>query len=149
MPGQVDLVLNVKGGRYQQVALPLAENDDGIVELMLEKVNEDPKWAALANICVQADSHGDQVCLRFQHAGRGSQQLQAKLVSGTESKLLTSDDLPGQFAIGKAVRIEMRVRPGSVWFRIGGRRPITRTVPFSPRLLSLGCSSAVCKARLT
>jgi len=149
VPGQVDLVLNVKGGQYQQVGLPLAKDDDGIVELTLAGINDDPKWAALANLCVQAELGGEQICLRFQNVARGSRQLQAKLITGTKTELLTSDDLPGDFAIGKAVKVDVHVSEGSVRFRIGGRRPITRTVPFSPRVLSLGCSSAACKARLT
>lgn len=148
-PGQIDLVLNVNGGHYQRVALPLAEKDDGVVELMLDGVNDDPKWAALANLCVQADQHAEQVCLRFQIVERGSRQLQAKLISGTETELRTTEELPGRFAIGKPIRIETRSSPGSIWFRIGGHRPITRAVPFSPRVLTFGCSSALCKARLT
>jgi hypothetical protein len=150
-PGQVDLALNVEGGKYQRIAMPLAENDNGIVDLTLERINDDPNWGALVNLCVQADPHSDQVCLRFHSIEAGSQQLQAKLVTVTEDgrKLLTSEDLPGSFVVGEAIRTDLHVSPGSVKFRINGGQPITRTLPFSPRVLTLGCSSAVCKARMT
>jgi hypothetical protein len=150
-PGQSDVALNVSGGRYQQVDMPLAENDEGAVELTLAHAHRNRKWAPLANVCVQADPHSDQVCLRFHVTAYASKDLQLKyvVVAGNGKAMLASEDLPGKFRIGDTIKIGLRVSPGSVQFRIGEAAPIIKKLSFTSRVLRFGCSSALCRFRLT
>ena len=148
--GEVTLAMNVRGGAYQQLEMPLSEHDHGDVFLSIDSVNKDPQWGATSNLCVLGKPHSDQVCLRFGKLGKEAEKLTAMkvLVREDGKALLSSETLSGSYRIGETIKVGVRVSPKMVEFTINGGEPMKRQLTFSPRILRMGCSSALCTYRV-
>jgi hypothetical protein len=149
-PGEVALSINARGGTYLQLEVPLKENDQDDVALSIDSKNDDPQWGATIVLCVLGEPPSEQVCLRFANAQKNVRVLTAlKGVVGKDGKtVLNSDDLQGSYRIGETIKVDLRVSPESVEFRINEGAPIKQRPSFAPHILRMGCSSALCTYRL-
>jgi hypothetical protein len=148
--GEVTLSMNVKGGAFQQLEMPLMANDNGSALLSIDRVNADPQWGATSNLCVLGKTDGEQVCLRFAQLTKDATVLTAiKATSREDGKtLLSSENLPGSYRIGETVKVDLRVSPEWVEFRINEGESVKQHLSFAPHILRMGCSSALCTYRL-
>jgi hypothetical protein len=148
-PGEVALSINARGGTYLQLEVPLKENDQDDVALSIDSENNDPQWGATINLCVLGEPPSEQVCLRFARAKKNGELTALKGVVGKDGKtVLNSDDLQGSYRIGETIKVDLRVSPESVEFRINEGAPIKQRPSFAPHILRMGCSSALCTYRL-
>jgi len=149
-PGEVTLSINADGGSQQQLEMPLADNDQGKVILSVASVNEDPRWGPTINVCILGTASTEQACLRFTRRKKEDDALTAMKSIGLANgkALLRSDTLPGRYHIGEKIKIGIRLGTDSVEFRLNDGEPIMQSLTFAPRILRMGCSSALCTYRV-
>jgi hypothetical protein len=150
-PGDSLLLLNVTAGHYQSLLLEtVGDSIDEHVELSIEKANPDPKWAPSSMVCVTAKSSSHEACLRITARKPGASEVTVirLLFKDDKKTLLSQEPVPGNFTMGKPVRIALRSGPDTVEFKVDGGAWLKQALPFTPEAVRLNCSSALCKLRL-
>jgi hypothetical protein len=144
-PGEARVRLNAKAGYFSSVNLDMGES--GSFALTIDRMNLHEKWAPMQSVCVVGDGDTKRACLTIMIVPatvppRAEVRISVRALNDEAEQQLTH--VPGNFVLGKEIRVKTRTKPGSVEFKVNGMAVMSKPIAFKGNAIKLGCSSAEC-----
>jgi hypothetical protein len=144
-PGEGRVRLNARAGYFSSVDLRM--DDEATFALVIDRTNLHEKWAPMQSVCVVNAADTQRACLTIMirpatEPPQADLRISVRVDKEEAEQQLTH--VPGNFLLGKEIRVKSRIKPGSVEFKVNGMAVMGKPLAFEGKSVKLGCSSAEC-----
>jgi hypothetical protein len=145
-----DVTMEVAEGKYEERFYRFEPDVLWKMELFLEKLKSDTKWAPMQATCISSEGPSQIVCLSFSRPSWKSDRLVGliRVFAADKNSVLQEIPLSGDFHAEKIVKIELVVKNEKLFYRINDREEDSYKLEIKPELLRIVCSTSNCNFKL-